>query len=139
MPLTLLAGPANSGKVATLLDRYLAAPGAASPDEAEHLLAQSWLRIATKNRIRHDAEGEEAARQVLARAGATRVFNFGLSVAGRVGGFVRLGEHLDAQLQTRLRNLHVCDGSVIPDAMRGTPTLTLLSLSRYLARHLAAA
>lgn len=84
-------------------------------------------------------KGEAAARQVLARAGATRVFNFGLSVAGRVGGFVRLGEHLDAQLQTRLRNLHVCDGSVIPDAMRGTPTLTLLSLSRYLARHLAAA
>lgn len=84
-------------------------------------------------------KGEEAARQVLARAGATRVFNFGLSVAGRVGGFVRLGEHLDAQLQTRLRNLHVCDGSVIPDAMRGTPTLTLLSLSKYLARHLAAA
>lgn len=83
------------------------------------------------------SKGEQVARTVLEHCGATRVFNVGLSVAGRVGGMVRIGEHLDTNLQTRLSGLHVCDGSVIPDAMRGTPTVTLLSLSRYLVKRLA--
>lgn len=80
--------------------------------------------------------GEREARRVLERAGARDVFNFGLSVAGRVGGMVAIGEHVDARLETRLRGLHVCDGSVIPDAMRGTPTVTLLSMAKHLSKHL---
>ncbi len=81
--------------------------------------------------------GEAEARRVLAEAGATKVFNFGLSVAGRVGGFIRIGEHIDANMETRIRGLHVCDGSAIPDAMRGTPSLTLLAMARHLSNHLA--
>ena len=80
--------------------------------------------------------GEREARRVLEQAGAQQIFNFGLAVAGRVGGMVAIGEHVDARLETRLRGLHVCDGSVIPDAMRGTPTVTLLSMARHLSKHL---
>lgn len=84
------------------------------------------------------ARGEREARRILQQAGATEVFNFGLSCAGRVGGLVRIGEHVDQRLETPIRNLHVCDGSVIPDGMRGTPTVTLLSMARHLSKHLLA-
>jgi choline dehydrogenase-like flavoprotein len=82
-------------------------------------------------------KGEDEALRILRKAGARHIFNFGLSCAGRIGGLVSIGEHVDARLETRIRNLHVCDGSIIPDAMRGTPTLTLLSLARHLAKQLA--
>lgn len=80
--------------------------------------------------------GRKAAVRLLEQAGAQRIVDFGLTAAGRVGGLVRIGEHVDAQLESSLRNLHVCDGSVIPDEMRGTPTLTLLCMARYLSRQL---
>ena len=83
-------------------------------------------------------KGEDEAMRILRKAGAKDIFNFGLSCAGRVGGLVSIRDHLDANLQTRLRNLHVCDGSVLPDEMRGTPTLTLLCLAKRLSKHLAA-
>lgn len=83
-------------------------------------------------------KGRRDALALFEKMGARHVTDFGLSVAGRVGGLVRIGEHLDADLQTRIGNLHVCDGSVIPDDMKGPPAVTLLCLSRYLARRLLA-
>lgn len=83
-------------------------------------------------------KGAAEARKVLEDAGAKNIFNVGLVCAGRVGGLVDMGEHLDAKLETRIRDLHVCDGSVIPDDMRGPPTMTLLCLGKYLASQLAA-
>lgn len=84
------------------------------------------------------SKGEQAARAVLARAGAKHVANFGLVCAGRVGGMVDIQEHVDARLETRFRNLHVCDGSILPSETRCPPTATLLCLGRYLARVLLA-
>lgn len=80
--------------------------------------------------------GEDEAIRILKNAGAKHIFNFGLTCAGRVGGFVSIREHLDSSLQTQYRNLHVCDGSIIPDEMRGAPTVTLLSLAKYLSKRL---
>lgn len=82
-------------------------------------------------------KGEEEAIRILQKAGAKNIFNVGLCCAGRVGGLVAIQEHVDANLETQFRHLHVCDGSVMPDGMRGTPTLTLLSLAKYLSKHLA--
>lgn len=84
-------------------------------------------------------KGRQEAVKVLEQAGARHVVDFGLVAAGRVGGLVRIGEHVDARLETSLRHLHVCDGSVIPDDFRGTPTLTLVGMARYLSRQLLAA
>lgn len=84
-------------------------------------------------------KGEEAARKVLQQAGAQKVFNFGLTCAGRVGGTVLLGEHVDGNLETGIRDLHVCDGSILPSEMRGTPSVTLVALARYLSRRLVPA
>jgi hypothetical protein len=81
-------------------------------------------------------KGKEEAIKVLKNAGAKHIVDFGLTAAGRVGGLVRIQEHVDAKLETQYRNLHVCDGSVIPDDMRGTPTVTLVSLAKYLSKQL---
>ena len=83
-------------------------------------------------------KGRQEAAKVLEQAGARHIVDFGITAAGRVGGLVRIQEHVDARLETSLRNLHVCDGSVIPDDFRGTPTLTLVGMARYLSRHLLA-
>ncbi|UXY16143.1 GMC family oxidoreductase N-terminal domain-containing protein [Chitiniphilus purpureus] len=83
-------------------------------------------------------KGRAEAIRILRHAGATHITDFGVTAAGRVGGLVRIGEHVDDKLETRYRNLYVCDGSVLPDDMRGTPTLTLVCLARHLSRHLLA-
>jgi hypothetical protein len=78
----------------------------------------------------------ELAEQILERAGAKNIFRTKL-VAGIPGGVVRIGEHLDESMQTRIRDLHVCDHTMISD-VKITPTLTLICLARYLAKQLVA-
>jgi len=76
------------------------------------------------------------ARRILENARARNLFRTRL-VAGIPGGALRHGAHFDHNLETQVRNLHVCDHSVISD-VRITPTVTLISLGRYLAKRLAA-
>lgn len=80
-------------------------------------------------------KGEDAAAKILKSAGARIIFR-GKLVAGNPGGMVRIQEHLDGNLETKYRNLHVCDASVLSEDMRVTPTLTLLCLGNYLAGRL---
>ena len=48
-------------------------------------------------------------------------------------GTLRVGSDVDARLETSVRDLYVCDGSLIPENGRVAPTLTLLCLAKYLA------
>lgn len=80
------------------------------------------------------AQAETLARRILENAGARNLFKTRL-VAGIPGGALRLGAHFDENLETPVRNLHVCDHSLISD-VKITPTVTLISLGRYLARRL---
>lgn len=73
--------------------------------------------------------------KVLENAGANNIFRTQLA-GGIPGGVLRIGEHLDEDLQTRIRNLYVCDHSLIPDP-KVTPTVTLMCLGKYLAERLA--
>ncbi|CAM4025337.1 GMC family oxidoreductase N-terminal domain-containing protein [Bordetella tumulicola] len=82
-------------------------------------------------------KGRRRAVEILKHAGARHIVDFGVTAAGRVGGMVRINEHIDSQLETPYRNLHVCDGSIIPEALRVPPTLTLVCLGKYLSRHLS--
>lgn len=80
------------------------------------------------------ALGRNEALRVLEKAGARHITDFGLTAAGRIGGLVRIGEHVDSRFETEVAGLHVCDGSVIPDDQRGTPTLTIVCMARALAK-----
>jgi hypothetical protein len=59
------------------------------------------------------AKGEAVARKIIHHAGGKHIFKSPLS-AGQIGGAIRIGEHVDENLQTEYTHLHVCDGSVIP-------------------------
>lgn len=78
----------------------------------------------------------QVALDILKGTGAKHIVDFGVMASGRVGGLIRIGEHLDSNLETEFRNLHVCDGSVIPEDMQWPPTVTLVCLGKYLSKHL---
>jgi hypothetical protein len=83
------------------------------------------------------ARGGEAACRVIENAGGKVLFKSSVS-SSHLGGAVRIQEHVDEKLETEFRNLHVCDGSVLPGTVN-TPTLTLICLGKYLAEHIARA
>jgi choline dehydrogenase-like flavoprotein len=78
------------------------------------------------------ARGEQAARAILERAGAKDIFKAPMFSGGALGT-LRVGHDVDARLETSVRDLYVCDGSLIPENGRVAPTLTLLCLAKYLA------
>ncbi|QHI36102.1 putative GMC-type oxidoreductase [Kordia antarctica] len=81
--------------------------------------------------------GTEAAIEILKNAGAKHIIKSPLSPTS-VGGALNISEHVDKNLETEFKNLYVCDRSVLPDTYRKPPTLTLVCLAKYLARHLLA-
>lgn len=92
-------------------------------------------RLSTPQRAKLEEAAAIAAR-ILEQAGAKHLFRSKL-VAGTPGGVLWIGEHLDENLETGIRDLYVCDQSVIPDETI-TPLITLMCLSKRLARHLIA-
>jgi len=80
-------------------------------------------------------KGYGRAREILSNAGATGIFK-SWYVAAHPGGTVKVGDVVDADLQTQYDNLYVCDCSVIPEAWGLPPTFTLLALGKRLAKHL---
>lgn len=89
----------------------------------------------TKEDVAKLAKGEEAARRVLEHAGAKNIFTSQVT-ASHIGGTLTIREHVDEKLETEYRDLHVCDGSLLP-AEVFTPTLTLICLGKYLADHVS--
>ncbi|MGC8591691.1 FAD-dependent oxidoreductase [Acidithiobacillus sp.] len=95
----------------------------------------AWRHFGPLERGRMD-QGVALARKILDAAGARQLFASPW-LAVHPGGTVRLGDIVDQNLGCRYPNLHVCDASVIPEPWGLPPTLTLLTLARYLARILA--
>lgn len=82
-------------------------------------------------------KGEKVAHKIIQNAGGKDVIKSALGTA-HLGGLIKLKEHLDENMQTEYTNLHVCDGSVMPESAQIAPTLTLVCLGKYLASRLAA-
>ncbi|MBK4737233.1 GMC family oxidoreductase N-terminal domain-containing protein [Noviherbaspirillum pedocola] len=81
------------------------------------------------------AQGVAIARGILLEAGAKRIFQ-SWHFAAHPGGSVRIGDGVGSDLQTPVRNLYVCDASVIPGEWGLPPTLTLLCMAWRLGQHL---
>jgi choline dehydrogenase-like flavoprotein len=77
-------------------------------------------------------KGEQMAQRIVRNAGGKRLFTSKITSA-HLGGLLRINEQVDQELETECRDLHVCDGSVIPETVKGPPTLTLICLAKYLA------
>jgi hypothetical protein len=94
-----------------------------------------YHKVLTRDDHRKLEKGEEAARKILRSAGASGIFATPVSASG-MGGLLRIHEDVDANLQTEVEGLHVCDGSLMPESSRISPTVTLLCLAKYLSKSL---
>jgi len=84
-------------------------------------------------------EGSAIASEILVKAGADRnSIMVSIPQGAHPGGTAAIGKIVDNNLQTEIKNLFVCDGSVLPTAPGLPPILTIVALSKRLAKTLAA-
>ncbi len=79
--------------------------------------------------------GNSIAKEVLIEAGAHPNKIFSTHIRGaHPGGTCSIGEVVDTDLQTKIRNLYICDASILPRSL-GTPlVLVLMAFAKRLAR-----
>ncbi len=80
-------------------------------------------------------KGCQIAEDILKQAGASHIFR-SHHFAAHPGGTAKIGEVVNADLQTQVEGLYVCDASVIPEAWGLPPSYTLICLGLRLAKHL---
>ena len=97
--------------------------------------ADKTLQDSDRRKLKH---GVGMAQAILREAGAHHIFK-SWHFAAHPGGSVRIGDGVDANLQTTTPGLFVCDASVIPEPWGLPPTLTLLCLGKRLGQSLGAA
>lgn len=83
-------------------------------------------------------KGTEACRKILIGAGADpESITVAHDIGGHPGGTAAIGRVVDNGLRTyRAENLYVCDASVFPRSPGRPPTLTLISLGKWLAKRI---
>jgi choline dehydrogenase-like flavoprotein len=91
----------------------------------------------TKRDISRLEWGATAAEKILVKAGCDP-YNIDHSsvIIGHPAATVRVGEMVDSNLETSVKNLYCCDTSVIPDAFGVPPTLVIVSLGKRLSERL---
>lgn len=105
-------------------------------DEIGGAIGPRWADKTLQPGDRHKlAHGVGLAKAILRQAGAHHIFK-SWHFAAHPGGSVRIGEGVDADLQTATPGLYVCDASVIPEPWGLAPTLTLLCLGKRLGSRL---
>jgi len=146
----------------TLMDPWLMYPLAMMVKGAKHALSwPKWGRsLGVMVKLRDDISGgiddagriskgttrrdeerlhaaEQVARRILLTAGCDEASLIRTPLRGtHPSATARIGDVVDAQLQTQVRGLHVCDASVFPEALGRPTVLTILAFARRLARHL---
>ncbi len=82
-------------------------------------------------------EAQQMARRILIEAGAAPESLFTSPMRGtHPSATVRIGTLVDANLQTPIQGLYVCDASVFPEALGRPTVLTIIGLAKRLARQL---
>ncbi|RPI84897.1 MAG: GMC family oxidoreductase [Chloroflexi bacterium] len=77
---------------------------------------------------------EQVCRQILVKAGADLDHLFMTPLRGtHPSGTVRIGEMLDNNLQTSIKDLYVCDASTFPEALGQPTVLTIIGLAKRLS------
>lgn len=62
--------------------------------------------------------------------------HYSVPILGHPSATVKVGEVLDSNLETPLKNLYCCDTSALPGALGLPPALTIVALGKRLARRL---
>jgi len=82
-------------------------------------------------------EGAKLAAKILIEAGVKKEdIIFTKPRAAHPGGTASIGQVVDRNLQTRIKNLYVCDASVLPTSPGAPPIVTIVALAKRLAKYL---
>lgn len=82
-------------------------------------------------------KGANIAEEILKRAGADPRSIYSAPIgAGHPGGTARIGHVVSTELETQIRNLYVCDTSIIPEPWGIPPVWTLIAFGKRLSRRL---
>ena len=85
-------------------------------------------------------QGVAISREILIKAGAKPESIFVTQPSGaHPGGTAAIGEVVNTNLETEIKNLFVCDASVFPTAPGLPPILTIVALAKWLAKKLVSA
>ncbi|PKM69989.1 MAG: ferredoxin [Firmicutes bacterium HGW-Firmicutes-19] len=91
----------------------------------------------TESDLEKIRQGTSISREILVKAGVDPDSFVETQPAGaHPGGTAAIGHVVDTNLQTKINNLYVCDASVFPKAPGLPPILTIIALSKRLAKHL---
>jgi choline dehydrogenase-like flavoprotein len=83
-------------------------------------------------------EGSAIAKEILLNAGAKpNSIIFSKVQGAHPGGTAAIGKIVDKNLQTEIKNLYVCDASVLPKSPGMPPILTICALAKKLAKKLS--
>jgi choline dehydrogenase-like flavoprotein len=85
-------------------------------------------------------EGNKIVKELLIKAGANpkSVSTIRPIRGPHPGGTAAIGEVVNKNLETEIKNLFVCDNSVFPSAPGLPPILTIIALSKWLSKRLIA-
>ncbi|HOO73193.1 MAG TPA: GMC family oxidoreductase [Spirochaetota bacterium] len=79
--------------------------------------------------------GVDVAREIMVRGGAREKSISTLKWAGgHPGGTIEMGKYADREFRTEFDNLYVCDASVFPVSPGAPPSLSIMAMSRLLAK-----
>ena len=81
------------------------------------------------------AKGVDAAKKIMIRAGVIpETISVAKGIGGHPGGTAAIGRVVGTDLMTEVKNLYVCDNSVMPRSGGIPPVLTLIALGKQFAR-----
>ena len=110
-----------------------------TPDECKGYVTDDGdvVKINTIQDIRYLAEGTATAGFILEKAGVDpKTIGSTVYRGAHPGGTAKIGEIVDSNLETEIKDLFVCDASVLPISPGKPPILTILALSKRLADYL---
>lgn len=94
-------------------------------------------KIVTSQDMQRLNAGESIAKEILMQAGGEIDSIFITPPRGaHPGGTAAISEVVNGNLETQIKNLYVCDASVIPIAPGLPPIVTIVSLAKWLAKRL---
>ncbi len=109
----------------------------AEDDRGEIFADERTSKPMTENDIRRMNRGLSVARDIMIRAGVKEKSLSELRWAGgHPGGTIVMGRYVDRSFRSEFENLYVCDASVFPQSPGSPPSLSIMGMSRLLAKYL---
>ena len=98
---------------------------------------EKFEKVLTPADKRRLEEGAKISKKILIEAGIKKSnIIFTKPRAAHPGGSAAIGEVVDSNLQTKVRDLYVCDASVLPVSPGAPPIVTIVALAKRLCGHL---